>query len=211
MFNYQDLAAAVINGETEQVESLSREALKEGISPQDILKDGLIAGMDEVGKQFQAQEMYIPELMIAAEALKAGLDILKPFFTEEGESKTKKVVIGTVQGDVHDIGKSLVSLIFGSKGYHVIDLGIDVSPADFIKAVEENKAHCLAMSAMLTTTMMVMGKTINALEEKGLRDKVIVMVGGAPVTQEYADRIKADAYAPDYQAAAIKLQKLLDN
>ncbi len=211
MFNFNDLAQAVINGDTEQVESFTRVALDTGISPQEILDKGLISGMDEVGKLFQIQEMFIPELMIAAEALNAGLEIIKPCFTEESKSSRKKIVIGTVQGDVHDIGKSLVSLMLGSKGFQVIDLGIDVSPADFVSAAKANDSHCVAMSAMLTTTMMVMKKTIDALVQSGLRDKVAVVVGGAPVTREFADRIGADEYAPDYLTAAVTIQKLLNN
>ena len=211
MFNFNDLSKAVLDGDTEQVESFTREALKTGISPQEILNKGLLEGMNEVGALFQAQEMFIPELMISAEALNAGLEIIKPFFTEESRSNRQKVVIGTVQGDVHDIGKSLVSLMLGGKGFQVIDLGIDVSPADFISAVRENGAHCLAMSAMLTTTMLVMRKTIDVLVESGLRDKVAVIVGGAPVTREFAARIGADGYAPDYLSAAETIHDLLNN
>lgn len=210
MYNFTDLSQAVINGETELVESYTREALEAGISPQEVLDRGLLTGMDEVGKLFQAQEMFIPELMISAEALNVGLDIIKPFFTEEGSSSRKKVVIGTVQGDVHDIGKSLVSLMLGSKGFQVLDLGIDVSPSEFVNAVKDNGAECLAMSAMLTTTMLVMKKTIDALVESGLRDKVTVMVGGAPVTREFAERIGADGYAPDYLMAVKILRELLN-
>lgn len=211
MFDFNKLSQAVIDGETELVESLTRMALQENVSPQEILDKGLLAGMNEVGKLFQAQEMFIPELMITAEALNGGLAVIKPYFTDEDRGSQQIVVIGTVQGDVHDIGKSLVSLMLGSKGFQVIDLGVDVSPADFVTAARENRAHCVAMSAMLTTTMLVMKKTIDALEENSLRDKVIVLVGGAPVTREYAERIGADGYAPDYLTAVEALLNLLNN
>ncbi|MEW5920592.1 MAG: corrinoid protein [Bacillota bacterium] len=211
MFIFSDLSRAVIDGDTEQVKSLTQEAIETGISPQEILDKGLLSGMDEVGKLFQAQEMFIPELMISAEALNAGLDMIKPLFAEESKSNKKKVVIGTVQGDVHDIGKSLVSLMLGSKGFQVNDLGIDVSPADFVSAAKASGAQCVAMSAMLTTTMPVMKKTIDALLENGLRDKVAVIVGGAPVTREFAERIGADGYAPDYLTAVETVEKLLSN
>ena len=198
-----------IEGGGDKVEELTRQALDQGVEVKTILNEGLIAAMNVVGQRFESGELFIPEMLIAAEAMTRGLNVLRPLFTESGIKPQGTVVIGTIKGDVHDIGKSLVSMMMGGAGFKMIDLGVDVSPEQFVKLVKEEKAQLVGMSALLTTSLPSMKATINALEEAGLRDKVKTLIGGAPVTQEYADKIGADGYAPDAARAVKKAKELV--
>ncbi|MGD9496353.1 MAG: corrinoid protein [Armatimonadota bacterium] len=209
MADLQALAEAVINGKKEEAERLTQEAIDEGVRPGAIINDGLIAGMSVVGEKFKNNEFYVPEVLIAARAMQAAMAKVKPLLTE-GEVQSKgKVVIGTVKGDLHDIGKNLVAMMLEGGGYEVIDLEVDVSPEKFVSAAAEQQADVVALSALLTTTMPSMKDTVDALAEAGMRDKVKVIIGGAPVTQSYADEIGADGYAPDAASAVDKVNELL--
>jgi len=201
MADYEALKEAVIEGNAGRAKELTQQALDEGRGPQEILDSALIPAMDVVGDKFTRQEFYIPEMLIAARAMQAGLALLKPLLAQ-GESRTKgKVVIGTVKGDLHDIGKNLVAMMLQGGGFEVVDLGADVKPQRFVEAVQQEKPNFVMMSALLTTTMLSMRDTIEALKAAGLRDRVKVGVGGAPVTQRFADEIGADFYAPDATGA----------
>jgi 5-methyltetrahydrofolate--homocysteine methyltransferase len=197
----QELASNLYNGEEEKVAALVQQALDQGMKPGDVLAGGLIAGMDEVGKDFKAGELFVPEVLIAARAMHAGMHILRPLLSESDARGAGKYVIGTVKGDLHDIGKNLVKMMLEGAGFETIDLGTDAEPADFVNAVREHQPNFLGMSALLTTTMVNMKATIEALEEAGLRESVKIMVGGAPVTKAFAEEIGADAYAPDAASA----------
>jgi 5-methyltetrahydrofolate--homocysteine methyltransferase len=203
-----EINTSVINGDADKVEELTRQALEQGVGVKTILNEGLISAMDVVGQRFESGELFIPEMLIAGNAMKRGLDILRPLFKESGIKPQGRVVIGTVAGDVHDIGKSLVAMMLESAGFRVVDLGVDVKPEQFVKSVKEEEAQLVGMSALLTTTMPAMKTTIDALEEAGLLDKVKTLIGGAPVTQDYADKIGADGYAPDAASAMKKAQQL---
>ncbi|MDH7481205.1 MAG: corrinoid protein [Armatimonadota bacterium] len=209
MFNYEELANALINGKAPLVRELTEKALAEGESPQDILNKGLVAGMSVVGEKFKNNEFYVPEVLIAARAMKNGMEVLKPRLVETGVEPIARVAIGTVRGDLHDIGKNLVAMMLEGAGFEIIDLGVDVKPEQFVQTVKEKNAKLVCLSALLTTTMPAMKDTINALAEAGLRDGVNVMIGGAPVTQNYADEIGADGYAPDAASAVDKAKELL--
>ncbi|MCL6518962.1 MAG: corrinoid protein [Armatimonadetes bacterium] len=209
MFNYEELANALINGKAPLVRELTEKALAEGESPQDILNKGLVAGMSVVGEKFKNNEFYVPEVLIAARAMKNGMEVLKPRLVETGVEPIAKVAIGTVRGDLHDIGKNLVAMMLEGAGFEIIDLGVDVKPEQFVQTVKEKNAKLVCLSALLTTTMPAMKDTINALSKAGLRDGVNVMIGGAPVTQNYADEIGADGYAPDAASAVDKAKELL--
>jgi 5-methyltetrahydrofolate--homocysteine methyltransferase len=178
------------------------------MAPGEILNGGLIAGMDEVGKDFKAGDLFVPEVLIAARAMQAGMNILRPLLAEGDIPSAGKYVIGTVKGDLHDIGKNLVRMMLEGAGFETIDLGTDVGPADFVAAVREHQPVLMGMSALLTTTMVNMKTTIEALEEAGLRDTVKVMIGGAPVTTAFAEEIGADAYAPDAASAVDTAREL---
>ncbi len=197
----QEMASSVYKGEAEVVAGLVQKALDRDITPEEILANGLIAGMDEVGKDFKAGDLFVPEVLIAGRAMHAGMDILRPLLAESGTHSAGKYVIGTVQGDLHDIGKNLVKMMLEGAGFETIDLGTDVSAEAFVAAVREHQPEVVGMSALLTTTMTNMKATIEALEEAGLRDAVRIMVGGAPVTATFAQEIGADAYAPDAATA----------
>ncbi len=188
-------------GNVDEVKAATEKALAEGMPASDILNDGLIAGMDEVGVDFKAGDLFIPEVLIAAKAMHAGLDVLRPLLAELGVATRGKIVIGTVAGDLHDIGKNLVAMMIEGAGFEIVDLGTGVTPENFVKAVQDEGAGLLGMSALLTTTMPAMQTTIEALVEAGLRDKVKVIVGGAPVTADFAKKIGADAYAADAASA----------
>jgi 5-methyltetrahydrofolate--homocysteine methyltransferase len=208
MADLQALAEAVISGKRDEVASLTQAALGEGVSPEAVVNEGLIKGMDEVGRRFKANEFYVPEVLIAARAMHAGMDILKPLLAEGGVKPRGTVLIGTVQGDLHDIGKNLVAMMLEGGGWEVIDLQVDVPADKFVAAVNEHAPDVIAMSALLTTTMPAMKDTIAALAAAGVRDKVKVIIGGAPLTQAYADEIGADGYAPD-AASAVDLANSL--
>ncbi|MBU2453806.1 MAG: corrinoid protein [Proteobacteria bacterium] len=202
------ITAALISGDTEQVCTLVQKEIEKGTQASEILNIGLIAGMDIVGEKMQSGDMFIPEVLMSARSMNEAVAILKPLLTEDEMSTAGHIVIGTVKGDLHDIGKNLVSMMIESSGFEVTDLGVDVSPDAFVKAVQEKKATIVALSALLTTTMPMMQQTIDALVESGLRDKVKIIVGGAPVNQDFADKIGADGYAPDAGSAS-KLAKQL--
>ncbi|MGE5598534.1 MAG: corrinoid protein [Bacteroidota bacterium] len=201
MADLKALAEALIAGNAPKVKELTGQAIQEGIHPATIVNEGLVAGMSVVGQRFKNNEIYVPEVLIAARAMHAGLGLLKPLLAEQKVEPKGRVILGTVKGDLHDIGKNLVAMMLEGAGFEVIDLGIDVSPDKFVEAVRTHKPHHLAMSALLTTTMPAMKDTVEALKAAGLRDKVKVMIGGAPVTQNYADQIGADGYAPDAASA----------
>jgi len=204
----EHLAERLYAGEHLQVADRVRQALQGGLSPAEVLS-GLIAGMDRVGRDFQSGLLFVPEVLLAARAMHAGMAVLRPLLAETGVPYVGTYLIGTVQGDLHDIGKNLVRMMLEGAGFQVLDLGTDVSPERFVAAVREHRPQILGMSALLTTTMPGMRRTIEALEEAGLRDRVKVMVGGAPVTAEYAREIGADAYAPDAATAVEVARRLL--
>jgi 5-methyltetrahydrofolate--homocysteine methyltransferase len=206
MADLKALADAVINGDQNTALEITKAALEEGTAAKDVLDNGLIAGMDIVGARFKKSEIYIPEVLIAARAMKMAMKILEPELVKAGVEPVGKLLIGTVQGDLHDIGKNLVAMMLKGAGFEVIDLGVDVGPEKFIEQVKAANAQVIGMSALLTTTMPGMEKTIKALKDAGIAVKV--MIGGAPVTQDYADRIGADGYAPD-AASAVDLAKSL--
>lgn len=198
----------VIDGQAAAVEAGVKAALAAGTSAEVILSQALIAAMDEVGRRFEEGDFFVPEMLIAARAMQTGLNHLKPFLAEATVTSAGKVAIGTVKGDLHDIGKNLVAMMLEGAGFEVNDLGVDVTPEAFVKAVRDG-AQVIGMSALLTTTMSNMEKTIQALKEAGLREQVKVVIGGAPVTQDYATRIGADAFAPDASSATRTVRQLL--
>jgi 5-methyltetrahydrofolate--homocysteine methyltransferase len=204
-----DLRQSVIEGEEERTESLVKQAMAEGLPPEQILKEGLIAAMTEVGRLFEAGEYYVPEMLISARAMKSGLTLLRPQLAAANVQAVGKVVIGTVQGDLHDIGKNLVGMMLEGAGFEVIDLGVDVSAQKFVDAVKEYQPDLIGCSALLTTTMPRMKDVVEALKQSGLRDNVKVMIGGAPITDKYAHDIGADIYAPDAASAAARANHFL--
>jgi 5-methyltetrahydrofolate--homocysteine methyltransferase len=191
----------VIDGQAPEVEAGVKSALEAGIAADAILNQALTAAMDEVGRRFENGDFFVPEMLVAARAMQAGLKLLKPHLVEAEVKSAGKVAIGTVKGDLHDIGKNLVAMMLEGAGFEVNDLGVDVTPEVFVKAAQDG-AQVIGMSALLTTTMNNMENTIEALKAAGLREKVKVLIGGAPVTQDYANRIGADAFAPDASSAA---------
>ncbi len=205
----KDISEALIKGQAPLVKELVQTCLSNGVAPQEILSEGLIAGMNVIGKRFKKDEIFLPEVMIAARAMHAGLDILDPILSKGNVQPRGIVVLGTVRGDLHDIGKNLVSIMFRGAGFKVIDLGIDVPDENFVKAVKENHPDILALSALLTMTLPMMKTTIEAVDAAGLKDEVAIMVGGAPVTQGFADQIGAQGYAPDAATAVDKAFELM--
>ena len=210
MVNLNHISEALQSGRAEKVSELVKQALNEDVIPKKILEEGLIRGMSIIGEKFKKNEVYVPEVLIAARAMHAGMDILKPKLTETGVKNIGKVVMGTVTGDLHDIGKNLVKMMLEGAGFEVVDLGVDVSADKFVEAVKEHKPNIIGMSALLTTTMVNMPEVIKALENAGLRDKVKIMVGGAPITQNYADQIGADGYSSDATSATDKAKTFLN-
>ena len=208
MFNFSDISEALIVGNAPKVKLLVETALSEGTAPADIITKGLIPGMAVVGERFKINEIYVPEVLIAARAMNAGLNIVKPLLAKGDFVPLGKVAIGTVKGDLHDIGKNLVAMMLEGNGFEIVDLGIDVSSEKFVNAVIEKGVTHVAMSALLTTTMPSMKDTIDALKAAGVRDKVKVMIGGAPVTQKYSNEIGADGYSSD-ASSAVDLAKAL--
>lgn len=205
-----ELSEKLQAGSAPKVRELVTKALNDGVDAKTIL-DSLIGGMGIIGVKFKNNEVYVPEVLIAARAMNAGLEILKPILTETGVKPLGKAVIGTVSGDLHDIGKNLVKMMMVGAGLEVVDVGVDVPPEKFIQAIKEHSPDIICMSALLTTTMPSMKKTIEALEKEGLRDQVIVMIGGAPVTANYAREISADIYTPDAATAADKAKEAILN
>jgi 5-methyltetrahydrofolate--homocysteine methyltransferase len=203
-----EIYQSVIDGQTAAVEAGVQAALAQGVAPDTVLNQALISAMDEVGKRFEEGEFFVPEMLIAARAMQAGLRLLKPHLVEGGVKSAGLVAIGTVKGDLHDIGKNLVAMMLEGAGFEVHDLGTDVSPDAFVRAARDG-AQVIGMSALLTTTMNNMQHTLQALQAAGVRHQVKVIVGGAPVTDAYASQIGADAYAPDASSAARLVRQLL--
>ena len=204
----QDIAAALIEGEDGDVDRLTKQALEDGIEALEVMDDGLIAGMGIVGIKFREAMIFVPEVLACARAMKAGMKYIEPILSESGVKPIAKVLMGTVKGDLHDIGKNLCIMMLRGSGFEVVDLGVDTSEDEFIDAIEEHKATILGMSALLTTTMPNMGKTIEALIDADVRDDVLIMVGGAPVTQEFADDMGADGYGKDALSCVSLAKKL---
>ena len=205
----QKIAEELIKGNYPEMPKLVQQALDATIPPSKILNEGLVAGMDVVGEKFRRDEFFMPEVLIAARAMQAGMDILRPKLVETGVKLAGKVVLGTVKGDLHDIGKNLVGMMLEGSGFQVVDLGIDIPPEKFVDAVRTNQPDVLGLSALLTTTMPKMKETIESLIEAGMRNKVKIMVGGAPVTEKFAKDIGADGYAPDAATAVEKVRELV--
>lgn len=200
---------AILEGDAEEAASQVTAALDAGIPAGEILNNGCIAAMGEVGRLFEEGEMFVPEMLIAARAMQAGMNLLKPHLAEGEIRSPGKVVLGTVQGDLHDIGKNLVGMMMEGAGFEIVDLGTDVSADQFVSAVKEHSPHLIGMSALLTTTMPSMTATVEALTEAGLRGQVKVLIGGAPVTQTFANEIGADGFAPDASSATRKAKELV--
>jgi 5-methyltetrahydrofolate--homocysteine methyltransferase len=209
MADYSDLQAAMITCDTEKVLALVQQALDAGNDAKAVLDRGLIAGMDVIGDRMESGEMFIPEVLMAAKAMESAVEMLKPLLGEDESIAAGKVIIGTVKGDLHDIGKNLVAMMMASVGLEVINLGVDIGPEQFVAAVKENAADILCLSALLTTTMPAMKETIDAVAAEGLRETLKIMVGGAPVTQAFADEIGADGFAPDAGSAAKAVKSYL--
>jgi 5-methyltetrahydrofolate--homocysteine methyltransferase len=206
---FEKIAERLIVGKIDEVKELSQQALDQGASPREIIDKGLLAGMDVVGKRFKAGDMFIPEVLLCARCMHGAMDILKPLLSEADSAGVGIYVIGTVEGDLHDIGKNLVSMMLQGAGFEVIDLGTNIKPQQFVDAVREHKPNILGLSALLTTTMPKMKETINALKEAGIRDQVKIMAGGAPVTQAFVDEIGADAYGANAASATEKAKELM--
>jgi 5-methyltetrahydrofolate--homocysteine methyltransferase len=206
----EQISTAVIEGDLEQIEDLTEDALDDDLSAETILNKGLMPGMDYVGVEFKAGNMFVPEVLRSAKTMQISMDILKPLLAESGIPMVGKVLLGTVKGDLHDIGKNLVGMMCEGAGFEVKDIGKDIAPESFVEAVKEYEPDVLGMSALLTTTMRAMESTIKELEEAGVRDKVKIMVGGAPVTLAFADQIGADGYASNAAAASDLAKKLVE-
>jgi 5-methyltetrahydrofolate--homocysteine methyltransferase len=203
------MAESLIAGKIDEVVNLTKEALDGGAAPADILDQGLLAGMDVVGQRFKAEEMFIPEVLRCAKCMHGAMDILRPLLAETGAEPIGTLIIGTVKGDLHDIGKNLVGMMFEGAGFEVVDIGIDKEPQVFVDAIKEHNAKLIGMSALLTTTMPKMGETINAIKEAGIRDQVKILVGGAPITAAFAEEIGADGYASNAASAVDKGKELM--
>ena len=199
-----EISEAMQKGKAKKVKELVPQALEQGISAKTILEEGLLAGMNIVGEKFKNNEVFVPEVLVAARAMNMGANLLKPLLAEDGVKATGKVCIGTVKGDLHDIGKNLVKMMMEGKGLEVVDLGTDVSPETFVKTAQEQGCQVICCSALLTTTMGVMADVVKAAEAAGIRDSVKIMVGGAPVTDAFFQQVGADAYAPNAASAAEK-------
>ena len=209
MPDFSKLYDAILNGDDKLALQLTNDALKDEADPAELINRGMIPAMDEVGRLFEAQEYYIPEMLLAGRAMKAALEPLRPLLAARGTQPTGRIVLGTVKGDLHDIGKNLVGSMLEGAGFEVFDLGIDVSPEKFVEAIGSKHAHILALSALLTVTMPEMKKVIDALSQAGVRDQVKVLIGGAPVTQSYADQIGADGYGENAGSAVSAARALM--
>ena len=205
----QGLYDETLVGNAPRVLELTKLGIEMDMGPETLLFDALIPSLEEVGARFERGDFFVPEMLIAGRAMSGALDVLRPLLAETGAETVGTFLMGTVKGDVHDIGKNLVNIMLEGAGFHVIDLGVQVPPEKFVEAINEHKPDIVGMSAFLTTTMPMFKANINALEKAGMRDQVIVMVGGAPVTQEYADAVGADAYAPDASATVKKAKDLI--
>jgi 5-methyltetrahydrofolate--homocysteine methyltransferase len=209
MEQLKELANSVIQGKAPEAEKLTQQLLDNAVEPSMILNEGLIAGMAVVGEKFKNNEFYVPEVLIAARAMKTAMALLRPRLVETGVTPLGKCVVGTIKGDLHDIGKNLVSMMLEGAGFEVIDLGVDVSPEKFISTASGNGAKIIGMSALLTTTMLNMKTVVETLRDQGIRSDFKVIIGGAPVTQKFADEIGADGFAPDAASAVEKVKELM--
>jgi len=209
MANFEELSKSVISGNLAKVKKVTQALIDEGVSPLDIINLGLIAGMGVVGARFKNGEMYVPEVLVAARSMRAGIELVQPLIATEDMPSAGKVLLGTVKGDLHDIGKNLVGMMLESRGYTVINAGIDVSSEKFVQFIREHKPDILAMSALLTTTMLGMKDTIELMKEEGLKDQVKVIIGGAPISNDFADEVGADGFAPDAASAVDLCNRLL--
>ncbi len=204
-----ELRQNVIDGNAPATEKLVKQAMADGLPPEQVLNEGLISAMAQVGRLFEAGEFFVPEMLVAARAMKGGLALLRPALAAANVKAVGKVVVGTVQGDLHDIGKNLVAIMLEGAGFEVVDLGVDITPDKFVEAVKQHQPQLVGLSALLTTTMPKMKTTVEALRAAGVRDRVKVMIGGAPVTDKYAHDIGADFYAPDASSAATRAKAAL--
>lgn len=209
MIDQEKFHILISQGKTEEVKRLTQETLERGEPVENILKNGLIQAMERIGVKFKSGEIYIPEVLIAARAMHAGLAVLKPILSKSSGSMTGKVIVGTVKGDLHDIGKNLVAMMLEGGGFEVVDLGVDVPPEKFIEAIQKHQPQAVGMSALLTTTIKEMKRTIQEIEKAGLRKKVKIIVGGAPVTERFAKDINADGYGRDAASAVDMVKSLL--
>jgi len=209
MADLKQIAESLIQGKGPKVKELAQKAVDGGEDVQKILNEGLLAGMSVVGDKFKKNEFYVPEVLIAVRAMRAGMEVLRPLLAEKNIKGQGTVVLGTVKGNLHDIGKNLVGMMLEGVGFEIVDLGIDIAPEKFIQVAKEKNADIIGLSALLTTTMLVMKDVIEALTSQGLRKKIKIIIGGAPVTQEYGDEIGADGYAPDAASAVDKTKELL--
>jgi len=206
MADMKKLYDSVVSGDAKATRAITQQALAEGVDPLKLVNEYMVPAMDEVGRRFEANEYFVPELLISARAMKAALELIRPLLTARGDQPVGRVAIGTVKGDLHDIGKNLVASLLEGGGFEVIDLGVNVAPEKFIETVNAKQANIVAMSALLTTTMPAMKTTIDALKQAGVRNKVKVLIGGAPITQKYADEIGADGYS-ESAVGAVALAK----
>jgi len=209
MSNLKLIEESVVEGNAEKVKELTEKGIADGVDAATILDDGLIAGMGAIGEQFERKEAYVPELLLSARAMRAGMELLEPLLVSSGVEPKGKVVLGTVKGDVHNIGKDLVGIMLKGAGFEVIDLGVDVPPEEFVEVVRKEEIGIVGMSGLLTTTLPLMKTTIEALDAAGFRGQVKIMIGGAVVTRDYADRIGADGYAANAPEAVSKAKELL--
>ena len=207
MPDLKELYEAVVSGNAKATQAITQQALADGVDPLKLVNEYMVPAMDEVGRRFEANEYFVPELLISARAMKASLELIRPILTARGDKPVGRVAIGTVKGDLHDIGKNLVGSLLEGGGFEVIDLGVNVSPEKFIATVNEKQANIIARSALLTTTMPSMKTTIDALKQAGVREKVKVLIGGAPITQKYADEIGADGYSENAVGAVALAKK----
>jgi len=206
---YERIATSILEGEPEKTAKLAERGLKEGLSAKEILDNGMVVGMGEVGVRFKAGDMFVPEVLMSADAMQAGLNVLRPELIASGAKLIGKILMGTVKGDLHDIGKNLVNMMCEGAGFEIIDIGFNADPEKFVDAIKEHQPDVVGMSAMLTTTMRAMAQTIKAIEEAGLRDQVKIMVGGAPVDAAFAERIGADGYGSNAPAGSELAQKFV--
>ncbi len=207
MPDLKQLYDSVVSGDAKATQAITQQALADGVDPLKLVNEYMVPAMDEVGRRFEANEYFVPELLISARAMKAALELIRPLLTARGDQPLGRVAIGTVKGDLHDIGKNLVGSLLEGGGFEVIDLGVNVTPEKFIATVNEKNANIVAMSALLTTTMPAMKTTIDALKQAGVREKVKVLIGGAPITQKYADEIGADGYSENAVGAVALAKK----
>jgi len=207
MADLKKLYDAIVSGDAKTSQAMTQQALAEGVDPLKLVNEQMVPAMDEVGRRFEANEYFVPELLISARAMKAALELIRPLLVARGDKPVGRVAIGTVKGDLHDIGKNLVASLLEGGGFEVIDLGVNVSPEKFIETVNSKQANVIAMSALLTTTMPSMKTTIDALKQAGVREKVKVLIGGAPITQKYAEEIGADGYSENAVGAVALAKK----